>query len=146
MKYTPTLSEYIISRKTYLIKAQKSKNNSWRIQHSIDVEKYNEFCNSQPKLGDFVACNKKGELVKEPLKWGSWTYGTLNLSALTYAECTEYQNALDRVLWTEWEVNGDCAEQIINGKQLISKYDNLWDETYEKLITSVVKLERIERK
>ena len=110
-----------------------------------------DFLKSPPKLGDFIPTNEKGEVMVKPIGFDLYretleSGSKYDSKADVIIKCEQFQSALDRVLWKGWEVNGDHVTQIINGKQLISKYDNCWDESYEQLITSGIKLERIQRK
>ena len=91
------------------------------------------FLDSEPKLGDFVPTNEKGEVMEKLSKIAS--FGKF-----------EFQEAQSRVLWKGWRVkyNGDIDTKLINkdkGWLWISTY-----KSYDELITSGVKLERIQKK
>ena len=101
-----------------------------------------DFLKSQPKLGDFVPTNEKGESMEKPSEIAS--FGQF-----------EYQSALDRVLWKGWEYYPERKELYLNNKRmgyftylkvLVSPKGNKEFRTYEQLITSGIKLERIQRK
>ena len=120
---------------------------------------------SEPKLGDFVPTNEKGEVMEEPLIPGNSVVEEISIEK--YPERLKaYQSALDRRLWEGWEVGNRQAD--INGEGFYLKYEGndvfaFWTidnqefelamgggynimETYNELITSGVKLERIQRK
>ncbi len=128
--------------------------------------KYNKIMNkmkfndSQPKLGDFVPTNKKGEVMEKPkhlCQTNSCMCSQVTLAKYSMKKKL-FQSALDRRLWVGWEIEGKSSLTItvigrkmqsvsfnIISKQCIVGYDGRPD-TYEKLITSGVKLERIQKK
>lgn len=99
------------------------------LDHKIYKKK--QFLKSKPMLGDYVPTNENGEVIEKPSKIAS--FGQF-----------EYQQALDRVLWKGWKFREDnifdtllishYSKQIINLEQF---------KTYEHLIISGIKLERI---
>ena len=108
------------------------------------------FLKSQPKLGDFVPTNEKGEPLEKPSEIAS--FGQF-----------EYQSALDRVLWKGWEVKWrkkifamqtPLLDHSKDGYIMLLIYKEnryTWNQieifpTYNDLITSGIKLERIQRK
>ena len=91
------------------------------------------FNKSQPKLGDFIPTDEDGEPGKK----------------------MQYQSALDRRLWDGWEIKrGELSypNEIAVLPDIQITYSNHIGErffkhkTYESLINSGVKLERIQRK
>ena len=106
---------------------------------------HRDFLKSQPKLGDFVPTNEEGEVMERPFDFGNWEKAHYpSLKRMRVHE--DYQSALDRRLWVGWRVkyNGNIDTGLIHrdGERLwMSTY-----KTYELLITSGVKLERIQRK
>ena len=112
------------------------------------------FLKSQPKLGDFIPTNKKGEVMEKPKGGPHGQSKSVQLNH--YNRVEQYQSALDRVIWKGWEVEqrkGYSTLQKISDKIPMAEcYDDSteWDwygwESYESLITSGVKLERIEKK
>lgn len=123
------------------------------------------FLKSQPKLGDFVPTNEKGEVMDKPPRYDDWYSGKPIVSAEGKHDYwlnlyKEYQSALDRVIWNGWEVRQETGYCILimignkkSGGQISECYTDSkeWDwygiKTYEKLIsTSGVKLDRIEKK
>lgn len=114
---------------------------------SIMIFDHLDFLYSAPKLGDFVATNEEGEVMDKPTKEQFTEDGTYYAASHKEAY-KEYQSALDRILWKGWEVKRSV---YLNGE----RYDCVGREkdsfcfiynTYESLITSGVKLERIQRK
>ena len=133
-----------------------------------------DFNKSQPKLGDFVPTNEKGEVMEEPeeshYKYtikDEHQFSQPRIDRKEFNKAKEqYQEALDRRLWKGWEVGNRQAD--INGEGFYLKYEGndvfaFWTidnqefelamgggynimETYNELITSGVKLERIQRK
>ena len=112
---------------------------------------HKDFLKSQPKLGDFIPTNEEGEVMKEPthpesdngLKILNW-----------HKDMLDYNEALDRVLWKGWEVshNSNFSISIINKEMQLISFHSITNRcrvggneksTYEQLITSGVKLERI---
>ena len=110
------------------------------------------FLKSTPKLGDFVPTNKDGE-VYDPKVVASYNLDHNMGSGIQDKFRTEYQSALDRVIWKGWKF---CFQYIgyesySNGDKEIGFRDGSpikesGYSTYENLITSGVKLERIQRK
>lgn len=116
---------------------------------------HKDFLKSQPKLGDFIPTNEEGEVMESPSRWEAWEGGVLNLPLLTRCECEPYQEALDRRLWDGWEwikyndtssmydlKHKDCSKVIAHKNKGAVTF-HYSDTTYELLITSGVKLERI---
>lgn len=108
----------------------------------------------EPKLGHFVATNKKGEVMERPKME---TYGYVENSSFdsdssgwsfeggekAYGEAMDqYQSALDRRLWSGWEI----ANDLLFNRSTDTYFDLTDFKSYNDLITSGVKLERIERK
>ncbi len=122
----------------------------------------------QPMLGDFVATNEDGEVMEKPefnvdvrdyevdTDKGNNEY--LNEMNKQSNDHELYRQALSRVLWKGWKVesvlqghtNVMKSEDIENGKAMWLSFtsDGIFGKlkTYEQLITSGVKLERIQKK
>ena len=107
-----------------------------------------DFLKSQPKLGDFVPTNEKGEVMEEPESLKGYYECDLDWTDSEKLARKEYQSALDRVLWKNWEVNDKGI--LKKGKGFIGAFIRdkflFAHKTYNELITSGVKLERIQKK
>ena len=116
------------------------------------IFKHKRFLKSPPKLGDFVPCTKDGEVMEKSKLIGGMREGIDDV----YQK--DYQSALDRVLWKGWEwikysdtasmydlKHKDCSKVIANKNRGVTMF-HYTDTTYEQLITSGVKLERIQKK
>lgn len=121
------------------------------------------FLKSQPMLGDYVPTNEDGEVMEKPPRYDDWERGKPIVSSegkhkYWLSLYKEYQSALDRVLWKGWEWikdNPNTSTYDLRtefdkrsvahkfNKNITFYYSNT---TYEKLITSGIKLERIEKK
>ena len=114
-----------------------------------------DFLKSPPKLGDFVPTNEDGEVMEKPEEPPKIRDVMSHANQMMYGLWDEYQSALDRCLWKGWErdeqgnnigvsnKSGDFIPYfIIEGKLELSRIHT----TYEQLITSGVKLERIQKK
>lgn len=64
----------------------------------ILFDRFMEFTGKSLELGQFVACNEKGEPMEEPIE----TIGGVEI----YAE--EYQKAQDKVLFKGWKIERGC--------------------------------------
>ena len=131
---------------------------------------HHDFLKSQPMLGDFVATNEKGEVMEKPEmeKYGYTTNDffdggcngwTIEDGEEAYNEAMqEYQSALDRILWKGWKwrkysdtesmydlKHKDCSKDIAHKNRGVITF-HYSDTTYNELITSGVKLERIQKK
>ena len=120
----------------------------------MTVENKADFLKSPPKLGDFVPTNEKGEVMERPFDFGNWEKAHYP-SAKRMRVHEDYQSALDRRLWVGWEYYPEKKELYLNNKRigyfsysevLVSINGNGEFKSYEKLINSGVKLERIQRK
>lgn len=67
---------------------------------------------SKPKLGDFIPCDKEGNVLEKPVKWdeliesGKWT-------PLDIERCKAYQEAEQRVLWKgDWKVPDGYKDMV----------------------------------
>lgn len=109
----------------------------------IQSYKYAEFLESTPKLGDFVPVNEKGEVMEKPIQHSTGEFDTI--------EVMEWDAARSRILWDGWEIGkhgwvvnefGDSIGLVKDSKFVIDSDKT----TYELLINSGVKLERIQRK
>lgn len=124
-----------------------------------------KFNKSQPKLGDFVPTNEDGEVMEKP---------EFNVDVRDYEINTDkgnndyldemnkqsndhemYRQALDRVIWKGWEVEELVGYYVLVDKSRTEIAECYTDKkkwtwydknTYEKLIDSGVKLERIIKK
>ena len=121
------------------------------------------FLKSPPKLGDFVPCTKDGEVMEKPGGFKSYLYvkstgKEINWESSEMVKCKEYQSALDRVLWKGWEYD-ILSKELKNGHvkiwwkdAMIGIYNSVSGRTqivnsnYNELITSGIKLERIQGK
>lgn len=125
---------------------------------------HKDFLKSTPKLGDFVPTNEKGEVMEKPDKFDDWLKEPIRNGHFPLGvNCEKFQQALDRVIWKGWEVvEGETKYHLKKpneGSRSLLAYVNkthpkafellneiLGNKTYEQLITSGVKLERIEKK
>ena len=145
MKYELNMMDYLkwIKKERFIADSYPTLTNK--------VVKYNKimakmkFNDSQPKLGDFVACNEAGEVMEEPEEGQFKKY----IEPKPYEErVNEYQSALDRRLWKGWEIkeHPEYGKMLYDGEHyyadgaLFNKGD-----TYDELITSGVELERIQK-
>ncbi len=120
---------------------------------------HRDFLKSPPKLGDYVATNEKGEVMEKPEPPKSDS----ELIILNWhKEMLNYNEALDRVLWKGWEVEDSETRKMgkfkilcNDGETIAICKDKEWvfwkdkyhtADTYNDLITSGVKLERIQGK
>ena len=119
------------------------------------ILEHRDLLKSPPKLGDFVPTNEKREVMDRHI--GGMREG------IDDVKHKEYRMALDRVLWKGWEiVEGETKYHLKKpnegSKSLLAYVDKtkpkafellneiLGNKTYDELITSGVKLERIQRK
>ena len=157
MTHEKNMLDFVIEQKKILKKrAGKATNNSWRIQHSVDCEHQVIFLASAPKLGDFVPTNEKGEVMEEPFDFGNWKKAHYpSLKRMKIHE--QFQEALDRVMWKGWEVKQSLKKDHYilyhpSDPHIARCCDNKMEwigddsNTYNELITSGVKLERIQKK
>ena len=126
-------------------------------EHKSLLTEQRGFLKSQPKLGDFVPTNDKGEVMEKPEE-GQIKKHIEPRSFLERYE--EYQSALDRVLWKGCEIHqiGDTSGNLVwssvscNDETIATAFKDRpiklepKFKTYEQLITSGIKLERIKRK
>lgn len=111
----------------------------------MEINKQSDFLDSQPNLGDFVPTNEAGEVMEEPI---GEDYIDRPRGLDEWKEAIKpWNEALDRVLWKgDWEI----VHKNPNGNHWIESGENMFwlhrYKTYEKLITSGVKLERIQKK
>lgn len=147
IKYEPNMIDYL----DWIEGKPITELRDWRSKRYYKIMEKRDFLKSPPKLGDFVPTNKKGEVMEKP-------------SVIASFGLFEYQQALDRVIWKGWELvkgmdaemhpegrwltNGDHYSDRIAAYSTRSKSLQFKDgaTTYEQLITSGVKLERIEKK
>ena len=112
----------------------------------LDMIDHAVFLKSPPKLGDFIPTNEKGEVMEKPIQHSTGEFDTI--------EVMEWDKAVNRVIWKGWEVEqrpGYSTLQKISDKITMAEcYDASTEwawygwASYDKLITSGVKLERIE--
>ena len=131
------------------------------------IYKHRTFLKSPLKLGDFVPTNEKGEVMAKPTHDGfnRWTGRphSIELHKDWVKLTQDYYAALDRVMWKGWEiVEGETKYHLKKpneGSKSLLAYVNkthpkafellneiLGNKTYEQLITSGIKLERIQKK
>lgn len=114
------------------------------------------FLKSAPKLGDYVPTNEKGEVMEKPFDFGNWEKAHYP-SEKRMKIHEQFQEALDRVMWQGWEVKQSLKKDHYilyhpSDPHIARCCDNKMEwigddsNTYEQLITSGVKLERIEKK
>ncbi len=122
-----------------------------------EIWKKKHFLKSQPMLGDFVATNEDGEVMEKPNILKGVIMGS-GVSQYDLDQSDMYIKGLENVMWKGWEV--DKGGWLINGSMSIYCADGFWviidykekikeelkNPTYEQLINSGVKLERIEKK
>ena len=116
-----------------------------------------DFLYQQPQIGDFVPTNEKGEVMGR-LPFRLPRHKDKPPDKVTEDYRDKYQQAQSRVLWQGWEwikysdtasmyalKHKSCSKVIAtkNRGGVIFHHDN---KTYNDLITSGVKLERIEKK
>lgn len=75
--------------------------NTRQVEILFKIYNYARLLKQEPKLGDFIACDKEGNILKEPLAWDIYlSYRVDSLSANDcVSEIKEYQEAEDRVLF-----------------------------------------------
>ena len=154
--------KYLISaQELYLEVCKKIKGNADPIKAYEGYFEALDLLYQQPKLGDFVATNEDREVMEYPKR------KSLDGMSDDLAECAieehegleiEYFEAKEKVIWKEWEwikysdthsmydlKHKDCSKVIAtrNRGVIVFHYSN---KTYEQLITSGVKLERIQKK
>lgn len=152
MTHEPNMIEYLYAQRLRRAAGLATYKNAF-----IQSYKYAEFLESTPKLGDYVATNEDGEVMEKPKYFiDKWVRGE-DVSKES-KEWQAYSEALDRVLWKGWEVESSAegytnimkAEDIGKPRSTWLSFDSsgIWGKcnTYEQLITSGVKLERIQRK
>lgn len=132
------------------------------IRYAVKTYGHAKFLESQPQLFEFVPCNKKGEVIKYPKV--DRVPSKININLITPTkELLEFQQALDRVLWKDWKLEGysdtsgniatvwledgsDSSCDDLKASNIERLKDRLSKTTYGKLITDGVRLERIEKK
>ena len=133
--------KYLLStQELYLEVCKKIKGNADSIKAYEGYFEALDLLYQQPKLGDFVATNEDGEVMEKPRDEDGEP-----------GKKMQYQSALDRVIWKGWHIGkhgwvvnefGDSIGLVKDSKFVIDSDKT----TYEKLINSGVKLERIQRK
>ena len=118
-------------------------------RHNLLIYNKANFLKSQPKLGDFVACNEAGEVMEKPDKFEDWLKDSIRNGYYPLGiTCEKFQQAQSRVLWKGWEIkeHPEYGKMLYDGEHyyadgaLFNKGD-----TYDELITSGVELERIQK-
>lgn len=153
MKYELNMIDYIdfLGREEII-----SLNDLQERYHKVTA--YAIFLKSPPKLGDFVPTNEDGDVMEKIERYKHILSGSelASDSDTTFELCQQYESALDRVLWKKWEYVDEIqkgthrilfrAEWMDFNSSEIQLCSTKRIHTYDDLITSGIKLERIERK
>ena len=146
MTHEPNMIEYLYAQRLRRAAGLATYKNAF-----IQSYKYAEFLESTPKLGDYVPTNEDGEVMEKPGGLEEFRHDTGLEYDYWIVAILEYQSALDRILWEGWEIGkhgwvvnefGDSIGLVKDSKFVVDSDKT----TYELLINSGVKLERIQRK
>ena len=81
---------------------------------SID---YSKLLLSQPKLRDFIPCDKDGNPLKRPKSFENWSNNMIlpqnTKNSIWYGECKAYKEACERVLWEGWRLERGITNAIM---------------------------------
>ena len=148
MKYEKNMIDYLdyADSNDYDIGLYNNVYFKYEIFHTIIMGK-KDYLKAPPNLGDFVPTNEDGEVMEKPDKFDDWLVDKINNGHFPIGvNCEKYQSALDRRLWDGWHNRrgfSKCSLITTNRKQILNIKVF---ETYDELINSGVKLERIQRK
>ncbi len=115
------ITDRLISMVNYTIELEKKaiqkefyKVNDFFIKEAMN---YAKFLQQKPKLSDFIPCDEKGSVLQEPHEDDSTDSSGQTDWGEYYKLDTEYQKAVDRVLFEGWKItnNGSSGVAISNG-------------------------------